>query len=77
MAPGRVARTKLLDQSACAVIRWMQSQGWDFAKCRKALYALGATAISDQTIRCQLTGKRGDPATLTKEQTKKLNDAAK
>jgi len=71
----------IFSYAATAVIRWMGRQGWKFQQARKVLEQFGAGHISDATVRCQLQGgrdldnPRGEPAALTDDQAKALNDA--
>jgi len=74
-------RVTLFEQSVTAVLRFMGLNDWVFDDARLALNTLGASEISDTTIRIQLRagkkGERGEPAKLTKSQIASLKKAAK
>ncbi len=62
-----------------AVLRWMGKEGWTFHDARKVLDAYDLQEVADGTIRTQLgcgkRGERGEPAPLTPEQVKQLEEA--
>lgn len=75
-------RYELFGQPVTAVLRWMGLNGWKFADARKALDNLGIEC-ADGTLVAQLRAGvkqdwagRGEPAKVTDEQAKQLQDAA-
>ena len=62
-----------------AVIRWMGKENWTTDEARKALDGLGVST-AEATIKTQLgagrSGKRGEPANLSREQVDALTKAA-
>lgn len=73
-------RIKIMGFAVTAVLRWMGAKSWSFEDAATAITTLGATDISDVTIRLQLKagkdGKRGSAAEITSAQAKKLKAAS-
>jgi hypothetical protein len=74
---GAKARTKVFGHPVTAVLRWMGKRNWSVEEAQKALKHFGAEAASS-TCKIQLkagkTGSRGEPAKLTRNQSKKLKE---
>lgn len=68
------------EHSATAVVRWMGAKGWTFTQAQAVVKKL-RLGLADVTIRIQLnagaSGKRGEPASLSRDEQKALRDAAK
>ena len=73
-------QVQIFGHSATAVLRWMGKNNWNAEDAGVAMTTMGAKYISDTTIRIQLRagakGERGEPAPITREQAKKLKEAA-
>jgi len=71
-------RKKLFGYALTYVIRWMGQSEWTFRQAKKALAVLDLP-VADATIRAQLhagaNGERGEPATLTDDQSDRLYQA--
>lgn len=80
-----VKRVKIFGCAPTAILRWMGKQtgkkAWTAEDALTALTTLGATTLSDATVRIQMKagakGERGKPANITPAQAKKLVEASK
>jgi cytoskeletal protein RodZ len=73
-------RVKIFGLAPTAILRWMGSKDWSAEDAATALHTLGATNISDATIRIQLNagkkGERGGAPVIAAKDAKKLKAAS-
>lgn len=77
----KICRCDIFGHPVTAVLRWMGREGWEFEDALTAVVTMGASTISDVTIRLQLAagrkGERGEPADITSAQAKILIENSK
>jgi hypothetical protein len=73
---GKQEKAKLFGFHITAVLRWMGANGWSKKDTLQVLKVKGITEVAESTVAIQLkagaTGKRGEPAPLTKAHAKDL-----
>jgi hypothetical protein len=81
-APAAGKGYRIMGYDACAVLRRLGKLGWTFKETLPVVVQFpGCDQMAENTLRCQLhggkTGTRGEPADLTAEEVRKLEEMRK